>query len=126
MNRDNELIKQWVEDLRSGQFQQTTQTLFDGTGYCCLGVLCKRAVKNGIMKEGARFGNHVFIIGGDDYVVELSTELDGFKDTVGITEEEEIHLIRMNDGYSNDNDQEIVRKHNFTEIADYIEQNILE
>lgn len=32
--------KKWLEDLRSGKFEQTEQVLYDGTGYCCLGVAC--------------------------------------------------------------------------------------
>ncbi len=30
----------WVAALRSGQYAQTTGTLKDDKGYCCLGVLC--------------------------------------------------------------------------------------
>jgi hypothetical protein len=34
-------IKQkWVAALLSNQYEQTTGALRDGTGYCCLGVLC--------------------------------------------------------------------------------------
>jgi len=36
-----ELRKKWVEALRSGQYKQTVGVLYDGTGYCCLGVACK-------------------------------------------------------------------------------------
>lgn len=38
-NRD--AIQAWVEDLRSGQFQQTRNVLHDDAGYCCLGVACE-------------------------------------------------------------------------------------
>jgi hypothetical protein len=34
-------IKQkWVAALLSNEYEQTTGALRDGTGYCCLGVLC--------------------------------------------------------------------------------------
>ena len=34
-------IKQkWVEALRSGEYSQGKFKLYDGTNYCCLGVLC--------------------------------------------------------------------------------------
>jgi hypothetical protein len=37
----NEVAKDWVKALRSGNYDQTTGKLTDGDGaYCCLGVLC--------------------------------------------------------------------------------------
>lgn len=33
-----ELLTDWLELLRSGQYQQTRNVLYDGEGYCCLGV----------------------------------------------------------------------------------------
>jgi hypothetical protein len=38
--------KLWVEALRSGKYEQATETLSDGHGYCCLGVACKVAGKS--------------------------------------------------------------------------------
>ena len=35
-----QVAKTWVEALRSGDYKQTTGVLYDGKGYCCLGVLC--------------------------------------------------------------------------------------
>ena|SRR3990167_5094602 len=32
--------KAWLRALRSGNFEQTEGKLFDGEGYCCLGVAC--------------------------------------------------------------------------------------
>lgn len=37
---NEELKQQWVEALRSGEYQQTTGCLRDIGGFCCLGVLC--------------------------------------------------------------------------------------
>lgn len=34
----DDIIKQWVKDLRSGNYKQTERTLVDSNGYCCLGV----------------------------------------------------------------------------------------
>ena len=31
----------WVKALRSGEYKQTKGVLYNGKGYCCLGVLCK-------------------------------------------------------------------------------------
>lgn len=36
-----EKIKKWVEALRSGEYKQCRAYLFDGEGYCCLGVYSK-------------------------------------------------------------------------------------
>lgn len=35
--------KAWVEALRSGEYPQAREKLFDGHGYCCLGVACTLA-----------------------------------------------------------------------------------
>ena len=37
----NELVKKWIEALRSGEYTQSIGRLSDGRGgFCCLGVLC--------------------------------------------------------------------------------------
>ncbi len=36
-----ELAKKWTAALRSGEYEQCTGVLYNGEGYCCLGVLCK-------------------------------------------------------------------------------------
>lgn len=48
-------VKQlWLEALRSGEYPQTTGTLRDGVGFCCLGVVCDVAVKQGVIPEPIR------------------------------------------------------------------------
>lgn len=37
----NEAQLKWLEALESGELDQAQHNLFDGKGYCCLGVLCK-------------------------------------------------------------------------------------
>ena len=32
--------QRWIDALRSGQYEQADSVLFNGTGYCCLGVAC--------------------------------------------------------------------------------------
>ena len=39
MKMKSEIKASWLEDLRSGKYQQCTGELFDGKGYCCLGIL---------------------------------------------------------------------------------------
>lgn len=49
-----ERLRQWIEALRSGEFEQRAGTLkrrkVDGSGYrhCCLGVLCEVAMRDGV------------------------------------------------------------------------------
>jgi hypothetical protein len=38
INKTN--IRKWVKALRSGKYKQTSGTLKDDVGYCCLGVAC--------------------------------------------------------------------------------------
>jgi len=40
---DAQLKAKWVEALRSGKFAQTQLELHNGSGHCCLGVLCRVA-----------------------------------------------------------------------------------
>ena len=44
----NDFLKKWLEDLRSGQFKQGKKYLFDGVGYCCLGLACVSAGMEGM------------------------------------------------------------------------------
>lgn len=46
MNRDN--IRKWVDALRSGDYGQGRHALASGGRYCCLGVACDLAVKDGL------------------------------------------------------------------------------
>ena len=42
-------VRKLVNALRSGKYHQTTKCLTDGKGkFCCLGVACQIAIKNGI------------------------------------------------------------------------------
>lgn len=36
-----ELLAKWLAALRSGEYKQSRESLYDGNGYCCLGVLQK-------------------------------------------------------------------------------------
>lgn len=44
-NREN--IRKWVDALRSGNYTQTNGALHDTGGYCCLGVACDVAYREG-------------------------------------------------------------------------------
>lgn len=37
----NDNVKRWVDALRSDAYEQARRVLYNGRGYCCLGVACK-------------------------------------------------------------------------------------
>jgi hypothetical protein len=41
----------WLEDLRSGKYQQCEGALTKNNRYCCLGVLADRAAKEGVCEK---------------------------------------------------------------------------
>lgn len=46
-----EIKAKWLEALRSGEYQQGRERLGSASGsYCCLGVLCDLAVKEGVAR----------------------------------------------------------------------------
>lgn len=48
----NESVKtKWVQALRNGGYNQTRGYLANEDGYCCLGVLCEVAIKEGLEIE---------------------------------------------------------------------------
>jgi hypothetical protein len=42
----------WVNALRSGKYQQTSNWLQDETGHCCLGVACELFIKKNKQERG--------------------------------------------------------------------------
>jgi len=65
-----EIADKLVSALRSGEYSQTTGRLRDGDSYCCLGVLCDIAVKEGVIQPwelvkvsyGYRYGFNVPVV----------------------------------------------------------------
>lgn len=54
---DPEIKAKWVAALRSGEFEQGSGALCRGGRYCCLGVLCELAYREGVV---ARKGCSIF------------------------------------------------------------------
>ena len=92
------LHEAWCDALESGDYQQTTGTLRDKSGYCCLGVLKKVAQDNGIRLK-ANWDQ------GDLYVRDLE-RLTGTSDVNA-----QNPLINRNDGVDGH------RRHSFKQIA---------
>lgn len=103
---DAALKAKWIEALRSGDYEQARGTLYDGEGYCCLGVLCKVAGltinSDGDGIVGMPIGEHEAyrpiydLVGGIDRSHSLSMRNDGLDD---------------------------YPKHSFDEMASFIERN---
>lgn len=106
-----EVMELWIEALRSGEYKQAKERLKSQSGeFCCLGVLCDLATKDGGPQwEKDDYG--VWIYAGEcicdppDYITEY----------LGITSKERLCLILMNDDENK----------SFKQIADYIEQELL-
>jgi len=54
----------WVEALRSGRYEQGTGVLVNEENYCCLGVLCDIAIREGLPLEVSFNGDGVKCFNG--------------------------------------------------------------
>lgn len=45
-NQFTDLQEKWLQALESGEWKQTRGLLYDGKGYCCLGVACRLVDEN--------------------------------------------------------------------------------
>ena len=111
---DKKLKAKWVKALRSGEYKQANGALRDGSGFCCLGVLLNES------ERGAWDGEQYCINTGEESDLFLSGELEGYASSLGLTTEQEVLLIQMNDG---EKDYE-GNPQSFAQIADYIEKNL--
>jgi len=117
----NEEIKaKWLDALRSGKYQQTTNVLrrerHGAASYCCLGVLCEVVDPDGVWMEsgsGQGANNRTFGFG--------TPQADGFPPkrvsvAAGLSAGEMQHLSAMNDGATTAPEEGAT----FLEIADWI------
>lgn len=104
---DKKLKTKWLKALRSGRYKQTRGTLYDGEGYCCLGVLC-RVAKLRARRSPYDSVNFYYRGDGDNHYLPGS-----FGKEVGLLQASQKMLGRKNDnsGWS------------FKQIADYIEKH---
>ena len=104
-----QVIKRWVKALRAGKYEQTTGDLKNDEGFCCLGVLCDLAAKDG----GSTWTNDCG--GGFSYKDKSGILSDDMRKFV-FGRKSALHnkLIDLNDNGST-----------FKEIADIIEQKLL-
>lgn len=111
----------WLEALRSGEMKQTVETLKDGYGYCCLGVLCHVAWKNNMVPEPVEIDEDAKALvyrwkyeGGDDFGQEEDELPSG---AFGLSDDILAGAVERNDGTG---DFEAADQ-TFAQIADWIE-----
>lgn len=106
---DKKFKKEWITALRSGKYTQAQEALFDGTGYCCLGVACDIGIDGEWEYEE---GDGWYLMPdnphytGDDSVLPM-----WFREKIGLSGQAQSDLICMNDNGEN-----------FAHIANYIEE----
>jgi hypothetical protein len=100
----NNNAKRWVAALRSGEFTQAKEKLEDRGSYCCLGVACVIAERNGNVRIERDANGIIGII-----LVEAQSKVLAWLNMQAF-EENEL-------GQKNDEGM------TFLELADYIERN---
>lgn len=73
MNRDR--LKLWIDALRSGDYEQGQGALNKDNKFCCLGVLCEVAIKDGVKMEVRAYEYASPVDGG---IHEAEMVYDGF------------------------------------------------
>ena len=109
-----EFKNKWTAALRSGEFPQAKASLYDGKGFCCLGVAC---VVAGIAREDILEGTIPFA--GRSGFNKLPDELKWDNADLGNVKAASINdtitkLAGMNDQFNK----------SFAEIADFIDENL--
>ncbi|HSW91758.1 MAG TPA: hypothetical protein VLG09_03880 [Candidatus Saccharimonadales bacterium] len=102
--------EKWIKALRSGKYKQGSAHLYDAAteSYCCLGVLAEIEVGS---VDAARRPT------GEEFLAPQ------FLERFGLTEDEQRHLSKLNDG-SPFAFNGPIEQHSFEEIANYIEKNL--
>ena len=122
-SEQKERCRQWIDALRSGEYRQQTGALKVPEGFCCLGVACDVARKNGFGKwrefkkvsvyaDETGESNVVLTKGVQDFFGILGP--DGFRITLsppGLEDSRTWRLVDLNDG----------KIASFTEISNIIE-----
>jgi hypothetical protein len=132
--------EKWLEALRSGDYPQGKDWLFDGEGYCCLGVACMLIGHIDVdLLEGHSVPSEIKeALVGKEFPQELLTDPDAQKVFNPMDADLIQNLMAFNDGYASwsseidllkrtitNRDINVEkRKYTFAEIADWIEQNV--
>lgn len=104
----SQVFTRWVKALRSSKYKQAQGQLKKDDGFCCLGVLCDLAVKDGGKPWGISYHNDSSVGIHEAYLPEDMSEFLFGKQAYDIQD----FLAGLNDNYN----------YNFKEIADVIEK----
>lgn len=126
------LQREWVEKLRTGGFEQTTECLHDREGYCCLGVALEHVL--GVKPVGETEGEFVYEYNGEtvpsDALPPAAANAIGLRDALGGFAERDLPEAvaeeiwnRLEHGHSTECSLAELNDRGFTfeEIADFIE-----
>jgi hypothetical protein len=107
----NKNAQKWVEALESGEFKQGRGALSRDGDYCCLGVACELAIREGVKvkKEAATKENYAKYDGEEYFLPEKVRKFFGLKTDRGTLPDGET-LAQKNDGTYGE-------KHSFKDIA---------
>ena len=108
-----EVADKWTKALRSGKYEQGTNYLVHADMHCCLGVLCKLAIKAGVKLkvETGQTGTMAFD-GEEQSLPHTVVEWAGMSSYNGVYDDEASSLAILND-----------RLETFEHIAKLIEEN---
>jgi hypothetical protein len=118
------LFELWIESLKSGEYKQAVGTLKckssetrQHASYCCLGVLCTIAETFGQPPLDDKIYVHSNLTGLFNTGL-LNAEI--YPEQLYLPQHNELaeYLIYLNDGTEN------LKQHNFSEIANFLENNI--
>lgn len=119
---NKERIQLWANALKSGEYEQTTGTLRDKFGYCCLGVACQIAIDNGCtvkVEQEVGEGDNCYHYDESEGNLPLSVikwyGLEGEDPILKHINGEDISAVDLNDNHCL----------NFNQIADAIHEKFL-
>lgn len=119
MNED--VKRQWISALRSGEYKQGYQRLERNGEFCCLGVLCDLAVKAGVVERvhgEYALGVVGFARPGDPEGPNASAPPWAVMEWAKIDSDSDLPMVRS---LINLND---IKRLSFEEIADVIEEQL--
>ncbi len=114
-----DIKRQWVAALRSGEFKQGIDFLNGRNGeYCCLGVLCELAVRAGVVDKTFHegFGHTMF----DDKDATLPHRVSTWAGLLDNNDPSEVWIEAEDQTLTRLNDSGV----KFTDIADIIEEQL--
>ena len=94
-----EVADKWTKALRSGKYEQGTNYLVHADMHCCLGVLCKLAIKDGVKLkvETGQTGTMAFD-GEEQTLPHTVVAWAGMSSYQGVYDDKENSLAILNDG----------------------------